>query len=93
MDFFDANDAILVLSPYMLIHTILFLRGKIAVRAHESRRLAAFVCLMSRQAGLVFIHARTFRAGKSRASVRFSRFSAIRFSLLDVRNQSGCTET
>lgn len=69
----DANDAILVLPPYVLMHIRRLLRDEIAVRTLEPRRLAALVFLMPRQAALRAIHARTIRAGKSYASVRFPR--------------------
>lgn len=72
LDVLNANVAVLVPPPYMLLHVRCFLRDEIAVGTLESRRLAAFVLQVCRQAALLTIHARTIRAGKSH-SVRFLR--------------------
>lgn len=87
LDVLDANDAVLVPPPYMLLHIRRFLRDEVAVGTLESRRLAAFVLQVCRQAALLTIHARAIRAGKSH-SVRFPR-AAVRVS----RQTEGRTET
>lgn len=88
LDILDVNDAILVPPSYVLLHIGCLLRHEIAVGTLESRRLAAFVSQMRRQAALRAIHARTIRAGKSHASVRFPR-AVVRVS----RQFEGRTET
>jgi len=79
LDVLNANDAVLVPPPYVLLHIGRLLRDKVAVGTFEPRRLAAFVFQMRRQAALRAIHACAIRARKSHASVRFLR-AAVRVS-------------
>lgn len=64
---FHINGAVLVLPPNVLLHIRRLLRQEAAVRALETRRLAALVSQVRHQAALLVVDARAIDAGEAQA--------------------------